>query len=87
MDLQKLREQIDNIDDSILELFKMRLNMVGMVAEYKKQNNLPILNAEREREILERICSECDVAVKGYAERLFNTIMELSRTYQEGLIR
>ena len=56
-DLSKIREQINNIDEQIIELWKERMALSLSVAEYKKENNLPILDEQREKELLDRIGS------------------------------
>jgi len=48
MDLQNYREQIDVIDDELLQLFKKRMNIARQIALYKKEHNLPALDAARE---------------------------------------
>jgi len=80
--LEDLRKGIDDIDDAITDLFTKRMHLALDVAKYKKENNLPILNAKREKEILERISEQTEEAQEGYARILFNTIFDVSRSYQ-----
>lgn len=53
-DLEKLRDKIDKIDEKIIQLFEERMETVIKVAEYKKQNGIPILNEMREKEVIEK---------------------------------
>ncbi|MBR4941988.1 MAG: chorismate mutase, partial [Clostridia bacterium] len=55
MNLPEIREQLNQIDDSLLDLFLKRMDLSLQVAEYKKENNLPILDKAREREIIARL--------------------------------
>ncbi len=55
MDLNKIREQLDEIDNSVLELFNKRLALVEKVAEYKAKTKSAIYRPEREKEIVERL--------------------------------
>lgn len=55
MDIKELREKINGIDNQISKLFLKRMELVRGVAEYKRDNNLPILDAAREQEILRDI--------------------------------
>ena len=48
MDLGIIREEIDTIDKELLELFKKRMECSIKVAEYKKENGVPIVNTSRE---------------------------------------
>lgn len=53
-ELTLLRERIDRIDDELLSLLGERMHIADDIGEYKKQNNLTILQAERWNEILDR---------------------------------
>ena len=48
-DLNQCRKEIDKIDKELMYLFEKRMDIAINVAEYKKENNLPILNSTRER--------------------------------------
>ncbi|WP_297890178.1 prephenate dehydratase [Sulfurihydrogenibium sp.] len=54
-ELKKLRKQIDQIDETILELINKRALLAKEVGEIKKKNNLPIFVPSREKEIFEII--------------------------------
>lgn len=84
MDLLDIRNRIDAIDDKLLPLFLERMSLSKEVAEYKKANNLPILNRTREREILKSV-AEKSGDLEQFAHRLYTTIFELSRAYQDTL--
>ena len=86
MDLQTLRDQIDGIDEQLLALFLKRMETVGEVAAYKKEHALPTLQQGREREILSRVTKEAGDKA-GYAKILFSTLMDLSRSYQNRILK
>ena len=46
-DIQELRVEIDHIDRQIVELLKQRLSTANEVAEYKRERDLPVLDAGR----------------------------------------
>ena len=46
MDLNQLRSEIDQIDQSLVELFVRRMNISSAIADYKKEHNLPIVSRE-----------------------------------------
>ena len=85
MELSEIRNRIDEIDSKLLPLFLERMEMSAKVAEYKKANSLPILNKGREREILAEVAKKSG-DMEQYAHRLYSTIFELSRTYQQNLM-
>ncbi len=55
MDLQEIRKELDKIDNSVLELFNKRLELVEKVAEYKAKTKSAIYRPEREKEIIDRL--------------------------------
>ena len=55
MDLNELRNEINSIDDEILALFLRRMDVAAQVADYKRENCLPIYQPQREQEILESV--------------------------------
>lgn len=53
-ELQNLRQQIDQLDDELIQILSKRMKITDAIGNYKKQNNLTILQSERWNEILER---------------------------------
>lgn len=54
MKLEKLRKEIDKIDENLVLLLGRRFDLVKKIALIKKKLNLPITDINRERQILER---------------------------------
>src|SRR6476469_4686711 len=52
--LATLREQINHLDDELLTLIGQRMKIADKIGEYKKNNNITILQTNRWNEILER---------------------------------
>lgn len=86
LDLQTLRNDIDNIDSQIVELFKKRLLIANDVALYKIKNDIPVLDSARERSQLLRIGELCGDDYADDARVLYSTIFSLSRMRQHKLI-
>lgn len=82
MELKDLRQQIDAIDDEFVRLFTKRMEISAMVADYKKEHNLPIHVPSREREILQDVAQKAGEGMENYARVLYSMIFELSRSYQ-----
>ena len=55
MNLQELREKIDEVDGQLVQLIEQRMDIAGQIVDYKKENHLPVLDAAREREKLARV--------------------------------
>ena len=82
MDLQELRGQIDRIDDQIVRLFCQRMDIAAQVADYKKDNNMPIFVPAREREKLVDVAQKAGPEMADYTRVLYSMLFELSRSYQ-----
>lgn len=86
MKLEELRKDIDSIDSQIAALFQERMNLALEVARVKEANKLAVVNADREKDILQRISHEVGKPLDSYARILFNTLFELSRAYQNNYL-
>ena len=82
INLTNLRKKIDIIDEKIASLFNERMKIVKEVGIEKAKTKAPILNKNRENEVIEKISSMVNEEIKPYAVTLFETIMEVSRDYQ-----
>jgi chorismate mutase len=52
--LEKLRQQINQLDDELLEVLATRMKVAQKIGEYKKNNDITILQTNRWNEILNR---------------------------------
>ncbi|MFT3747626.1 MAG: chorismate mutase [Agriterribacter sp.] len=52
--LEKLRQQINHLDDEMMQLLSQRMKLAEKIGQYKKENNITILQTSRWNEILER---------------------------------
>ncbi|HXB94963.1 MAG TPA: chorismate mutase, partial [Puia sp.] len=52
--LEKLREQINHIDDELIQLLGQRMRIADQIGQYKKDNNITILQTNRWNSILEK---------------------------------
>ncbi len=86
MKIEELRNQIDSIDTQLVDLLKERLTVAASVAEYKKENNLPVLDRSRERELLNKVSKEAGKEIESEARIFFNDLMGISRAYQSKLL-
>lgn len=86
MDIKDLRQQINDIDKDLTSLFNKRMKVSLEVAKYKAENNMPVLDKSRERDILEKVAAESDPDIENYTRILYSDIFNLSRSYQHRLI-
>tara|TARA_Y100000310_G_C20396733_1_gene675447 strand:+ start:100 stop:357 length:258 start_codon:yes stop_codon:yes gene_type:complete len=52
MNLANLRQEIDKLDDQLMNLIAKRMLLASAIAQVKRDNNLPIFQPEREKELL-----------------------------------
>jgi len=52
--LEKLRQQINHLDDELMQILSQRMKTAEKIGEYKKNNNITILQTNRWNEILQR---------------------------------
>ena len=83
-ELEQLRGDIDAIDRQIVDLMKQRMETVAQVAEYKKANNIPVLDSGRERALLSKVGQEAGEELADYIQSMYRTIMAASRSYENG---
>ncbi len=82
MDLLELRRDIDRIDSELVALFCRRMEISALIADYKKEQNLPIHHPGREQDILQKVADLSGPALDIYAVSLYRKIFELSKDYQ-----
>ena len=88
MNLDMIRQEIDQIDDQIVKLLEERMHLVEGVVAYKKSSGKPVLDTKREAVIFEKVRSR--VGDKRYQETIvatFSDILKRSRDYQDQNIK
>ncbi|MCM1130276.1 MAG: chorismate mutase [Roseburia sp.] len=86
--LDDARMKINQIDEAMLKLFEERMQAVLMVAEYKLENHLPILDASREQSIIDKNVSMLnDKELESYYRVFFEGVLTSSKKYQKDFIK
>ena len=86
MDLKNLRDQIDEIDSQMCDLFAKRMQVVSDVARYKKENNLPVYHPSRARAVLHNVSKRLGPQFEGYGRTLYRTIFDLSESIETRML-
>lgn len=84
-ELEKLRDKIDELDRKLLPLFLERMDVCSKVADYKRSVGKPVLDAERERQVLKSKSELLDDSDKNHENEVyefFSAIMSISRERQ-----
>ena len=82
MDLDTLRNEINDIDMQMLSLFERRMEICRDIAQYKKENGLPVYQNGRETEIINRVRINSPSWLSDASPVLFASIMDISKCLQ-----
>ncbi len=82
--LEGLRKEIDETDEEIMRLIKKRFEAADKIAECKKKAGMPVLDMQREQEVLERIKAIAgrEGVDEEAAARIFREIITQTRNRQ-----
>ena len=83
MDIDKLNEEMDSVDDQLLNLFERRMELAQEIGQQKKELSLPVADSERERKTLYRLCEKARSELSGYVKVLFSSLFEIGRSRQK----
>jgi chorismate mutase len=78
MPIEQLRGKIDRVDSRIVALLEERVDLAKKIGEAKRKHGLPIVDAEREREVLIRVTEKTKLN-KGFVKKIFEGIIEYCR--------
>jgi chorismate mutase len=59
--MTQLRGQLDEIDQSLLQLLARRMQIAQQIGSYKKENKIPILQAGRWNELLQAVIEKGEI--------------------------
>lgn len=87
IDLNKIRDEIDETDKGIVRLFEKRMELTEEVAKYKIETGKPVFDKEREISKLKKLRGESsnEFNAKGIQE-VFQQMMSISRKRQYQLL-
>jgi chorismate mutase-like protein len=86
--LDELREKIDSLDKELLSVLAERMALIPQVAQYKKANNVPRFQPDRERIVIEnrRAIAEKLSVSPDLAEKIMKLIIEDAHRIEKGVI-
>jgi chorismate mutase/prephenate dehydratase len=86
-DLGEIRQEIDQIDEQIVQLYEERMRLASEVAEYKIGTGKPVFDKEREESKLAVLTEKASGSFTRHGIReLFEQIMTMSRKKQYKLL-
>ena len=86
--LEKLRQQINNLDDELMQILSQRMKVAENIGTYKKENNITILQTNRWNSILERAFVKGDKfgLSKEFVTRYFDAVHMESINHQNKIM-
>ncbi|MDR3354970.1 MAG: chorismate mutase [Synergistaceae bacterium] len=81
-ELSALRKKIDEIDGKLIPLFQERMNAALKAGDLKVRENMPIQDAAREQEVVNRAVSLAREDLKSEVTLLMRSVIALSREYE-----
>lgn len=86
--LDEAREMINEVDEEMISLFIKRMAAVSMVAEYKAENNMPVLDSGREDVVMNKnISLLASKQLESYYKTFFDGVLKASKDYQKDLMK
>ena len=87
MDLNEIRQEIDEIDRKIVELYEKRMDASKRVAEFKIETGKKVFDKQREDEKIRKVKALTSNDFNSHGvEELFEQIMSMSRKLQYQLL-
>ena len=86
-ELAQIRKLIDAADDRIIAALNERFELAKRMRAFKKANGLPPVDAQREREIYEKVLAATDPAERDTAFGIYERILHGSRGFVETIAR
>ena len=85
LDLEKIRQEIDKVDQQLADVLESRLHLVMQVAAYKKSKGLPVKDKNREAKVIEKVAGFLEnkaysVAVKNIMRGIIDQACLLEET-------
>jgi monofunctional chorismate mutase len=85
--LDESRVKIDEIDTQIIELYEKRMQIVKDVIQYKIENNMAILDSNREAAMLEKNLQKIkNEELKKYYKSVLDGYLKASKDMQKDIL-
>ncbi len=83
MDIKELREQIDEIDRQLVDLYCRRMETARAIGRYKRANGIPVLDSEREKHLLDKVTEQAGEEYEQGIRSLYRLLMDQSKLLQQ----
>ena len=76
------RNQLDSIDRTIIMLLNQRMSISKEIGEYKAKYSLPVMDAQRELKILDKVVNLSEQEYSAYVRNIYCSILAESKNIQ-----
>lgn len=85
--LEEAREIVNEVDKEMISLFIKRMAAIKMIAEYKDENNIPILDSSREDLIISKnLDLLSNKQLEKYYLEFFQGVLKSSKEFQKDFL-
>ncbi len=84
--IQRVRADIDALDNKLVEILQQRMSLADDIAEAKRAENLPTTDESREQQIIDRVLEDTKDEYRGEVVTFMRTLMGLSKFRQRKLL-
>ena len=85
MKLDEPRSKLNKIDEEIVRLLEERVGICKEIGKIKAEEQMEVMDMNREREVLERVTSSADSAPPEGVRSVFKEIISMCRSVQKGI--
>ena len=71
--LSLLRRDIDRVDDELIELLARRMRIAAEIGQYKKEHNMPVIQADRYNDLMENRVKSAEAV--GMSDEFIRTVL------------
>ncbi len=84
-ELAKIRKEIDVVDKEIVKMLVKRFRLVERISKVKAEHGIPLVDAERERQVLSKVRSlaEKHEVNPSLVEEIFKAIIESCKKHEK----
>lgn len=86
MELSEIRKDIDKLDTQIQSLFEERMGLCQEVARYKQAHKMPVFQADRENQVLDKVESRATEGLEMASRTFFANMMSISSQLQQKML-
>ena len=87
--LEDARAKLDGLDSEIIDILARRYSIIKEIGEFKKKNQIPVMQHDRVKEILNR-CTERGISYglsEEFIKKIFSLIIEESCRIEEDILK